>query len=59
MITGALLILTAEQAFAHAHLIAFPHQILAQTILVPCATLSGLVGLITLCWGYATERKSP
>ena len=57
-ITGAILILAAEQAFSHAHLIAFPHQIYAQTILIPCAAVVGFTGVVVLVWGFLTERKS-
>jgi hypothetical protein len=57
-ITGAILILAAEQAFSHAYLIGFPHQAYAQGILVPAAMLIGFVGVVVLFWGFLTERKS-
>ncbi|MBS0207160.1 MAG: hypothetical protein JSS49_30155 [Planctomycetes bacterium] len=56
-ITGAILILTAEQAFAHAHLIGFPHQIYAQSILIPSAAVIGFTGFVVLIWGFFSERK--
>lgn len=56
-LTGALLILTGEQAFAHAHLINFPHQIYAQSILIPFALVSIVIGLIYLVLGYFLDHK--
>jgi hypothetical protein len=57
-ITGAILILTAEQAFAHAHLVGFPHQIYVRGILLPCAAVLGAVGVMVLVWGLLSEWKS-
>ena len=56
-ITGAILILAAEQAFSHAYLIGFPHQAYAQTILVPCSIALLLTGIAVLIWGLFTDRK--
>ncbi|MFO1040695.1 MAG: hypothetical protein U0941_02865 [Planctomycetaceae bacterium] len=57
-ISGAILILTAELAFAHAHLIGFPHQIYARTILLPVSAVLALSGVGVLVWGFLTDRKS-
>ena len=57
-ITGAILILAAEQAFAHAHIVGFPHQIYVRSILVPVAAVLGFFGVILLFWGILSERKS-
>ncbi len=35
MLTGAMLLVGAEQAFAHAHLVQFPNHIEARTVLMP------------------------
>jgi hypothetical protein len=59
MITGAVLILAAEQAFAHAHQIGFPHQVFAREILLPASVALMLVGVGLLVWGVVRERKSP
>lgn len=56
-VTGALLILTGEQAFSHAYLIGFPHQIYVQTILIPFAAISTLTGIGFLIWGWLSDRK--
>lgn len=57
-ISGAILILTAELAFAHAHLIGFPHQVYARIILLPVSAALALVGVGVLVWGFLTDRKS-
>ena len=56
-VTGALLILAGEQAFSHAYLIGFPHQIYAQTILIPFAAISTLTGIGFLISGWLSDRK--
>jgi hypothetical protein len=58
MVTGAILILTAEQAFAHAHLIGFPHQVFARETLIPVSTVAGLLGVGLVLWGIISERGS-
>ena len=56
-LTGAILILAAEQAFSHAFLIGFPHQVYAQTILIPFAAVASLTGLGYLLFGYFRDQK--
>ncbi len=58
-VTGGILILAGEQAFAHALLIAFPHQAYAQSILLPFAALATLSGVVFLMFGVFLDRKSP
>ena len=57
MVTGAILIAAAEQAFAHAHLIGFPHGFFASEVLVPTSLVLLVAGLGFLSWGAITERK--
>lgn len=57
MVTGAILIAVAEQAFAHAYLIGFPHSVFAIQMLVPASLVLLLAGLGFLIWGTVTERK--
>jgi hypothetical protein len=57
MLTGAILIVAAEQAFSHAHLIGFPHGVFASQVLLPTSLVLALAGLAFLIWGVATERK--
>jgi hypothetical protein len=58
MLTGAILLLTAEQAFAHAHLIGFPHELFAREILYPASLILGSCGGAALVWGLLTDRSS-
>ena len=57
MLTGAILLLTAEQAFAHAHLVGFPDAAYVREVLIPTSLVLGLFGLGFLLWGILTERK--
>lgn len=56
-VTGAILILAGEQAFSHAFLISFPHQVYAQMILIPFAAVSTLTGFAFLIFGWLRERN--
>lgn len=56
-ITGAILILTAEQAFAHAYLVDFPNAAMAQDVLVPASYVLGALGVVFLIWGVFPDRK--
>ncbi|MEO8495589.1 MAG: hypothetical protein ABI614_11005 [Planctomycetota bacterium] len=57
MITGAILLLCAEQAFAHAYLIGFPYQDFASQVLIPGSLTLGLLGLAILIWGLVTDQR--
>lgn len=57
MITGAILLLAAEQAFSHAYLIGFPHQAFASEVLVPSSVVLGVLGLCFLLWSIIVERR--
>ncbi len=57
LVTGAILIAAAEQAFAHAHLIGFPHNVFASQVLLPASLVLGLAGLGFLIWGVVADRK--
>jgi hypothetical protein len=56
MITGGLLIAGAEQAFAHALSIRFPHDAFARQVLLPASAVLLTVGVVFLLWGLVTER---
>ncbi len=56
-VTGGILILAAEQAFAHAHSIGFPHGLFASQVLLPSSLVLLVVGLLFLVWGVIAERK--
>jgi len=57
MVTGAILIAAAEQAFAHAHSIGFPHAVFASQVLMPASVVLLAIGLVFLLWGVLVERK--
>ena len=57
LVTGAILIAGAEQAFSHAHLIGFPHGVFASQVLLPVSLVLAVAGLGFLTWGLITERK--
>lgn len=57
LVTGAILIAAAEQAFSHAHLIGFPHGVFASQVLLPVSLVLAVAGLSFLTWGIVTERK--
>jgi len=57
MVTGAIFIAAAEQAFSHAHLIGFPHAVFASQVLWPASLVLLVAGLGFLIWGVVTERK--
>jgi hypothetical protein len=57
LVAGAILILAAESAYAHAHLIGFPHQPAAREILLPSSIAALILGAGFVIWGAITERK--
>lgn len=57
LVAGAILVLTAESAFAHAHLIGFPYQPAAREILLPASVVSMILGTGFVIWGAISERK--
>gem|GEM_PF-1352224 len=58
-ITGAILILAAEQAFAHAHLVGFPMQSVASEVLVPSSMVLAVLGIVFLVWGLLADFRKP
>lgn len=55
-VTGAILLTAAEQSYAHACLVPFPHHESAVQIFVPASVVFLAVGLVFLVWGVLTER---
>jgi hypothetical protein len=56
-ITGAILLVGAEQAFAHAHLVSFPHEVLVRDILIPVSIALAVLGCGFLVWGAFSDRS--
>lgn len=59
MVTGALLIVAAEQAFSHMLLIRFPQDTFGRQVLYPTSAVLLVLGLVFLIWGLFTERSRP
>lgn len=58
LVSGSLLLLMAEQAFAHAQLAQFPNHETAARVLIPTALAGAIVGGLLFLWGLATETRS-
>lgn len=58
LLTGAILLLTAEQAYAHAQLIGFPNHESAAEVLVPASLILLILGSLLMVWGLATEARA-
>lgn len=59
IVAGAILILAAEQAFANALLVRFPHDTFANQVLLPASCALLLLGAGFLVWGVLTEPRKP
>jgi uncharacterized membrane protein len=61
MVAGAVLIMAAEQAFAHSLMVRFPNHLFAREVLLPSSAVLLALGLAFLVWGTLTEfqRRTP
>ena len=57
-LSGAILLLAAEQSYAHSHLIGFPSHDVASDVLIPAALLFLVLGALLMTWGLLTEGPS-
>lgn len=55
LVGGAIFLLTAEQAFAHAHLVGFPHHEHVNDVLVPVSAALACLGVLFVFWGTIAE----
>lgn len=58
LLTGAILLVGAEQAFAHSLLIQFPNQESASRILVPASLVMLTMGTLLMLWGLLSEVRT-
>jgi hypothetical protein len=58
MVSGALLLLAAEQAFAHSQLVQFPNHDDAARILIPASVVFLALGALLFVWGLLTEART-
>lgn len=56
MITGALLLLVAEQAFYHAHSVSFPHYQFVNEVLLPASQFLSVLGVGLIGFGLLYDR---
>lgn len=60
LLSGVVCLAAAEQAYAHAHLIQFPHHTAAAGVLVPASVVFLAVGVLLCLWSLLTEfRQTP
>ena len=58
VLSGAVLLLTAEQSYAHAHLIGFPHHDVAADVLIPAALVFLVLRSLMMTGGLLTEWRA-
>lgn len=58
LLTGAILLVGAEQAFAHSLLVQFPNQDAASRILVPASLVMLTTGTLLMLWGLLCEVRT-
>jgi hypothetical protein len=58
LVAGSVLVLAAEQAYAHAQLVQFPNHESASAVLVPGSLVLLVLGILLLIWGLLTEARS-
>jgi hypothetical protein len=58
LLSGALLLLAAEQAYAHANLVQFPNQDSAAQVLIPASVVFVVLGFILTAWGLLIEMRA-
>jgi hypothetical protein len=58
LLSGSILLLAAEQAFAHAKLVQFPNQVEAAQVLMPASLVFLVLGTLLMVWGLITEART-
>jgi hypothetical protein len=57
LLSGVILLVGAEHAYAHAQLIQFPNQDAASSVLIPASLVLLLLGSSLTIWGLLTECR--
>lgn len=57
LLSGTLMLLAAEQAFAHAQLVQFPNHQDASAVLIPASVVFLILGSILWIWGLLSEVR--
>lgn len=58
LLSGVILLVGAEHAYAHAQLVQFPNQDAASSVLIPASLILLLLGTCLTIWGLLTECRS-
>ena len=58
LLSGTILLLAAEQAFAHAQFVQFPNHEDASAVLIPASVVFLILGSILWIWGLLNEVRS-
>lgn len=58
ILSGAIFLVGAEQAFAHAMLVQFPNQSMASAVLIPASVVMLAMGGLLVLWGLWVEMKA-
>lgn len=58
LLCGTLLLMAAEQAYAHANLVQFPNQDSAARVLVPASVVFLALGILMTIWGLVVEARA-
>ena len=59
LIAGAILLLAAEQAYAHAQLVPFTNRDTALRVFIPAAIGLSIFGALLILWGLFTDGRTP
>ena len=57
LLSGTVLLLASEQAFAHAQLVQFPNHEEATAVLIPASAVFLILGSILVIWGLLSEVR--
>lgn len=58
ILSGAIFLVGAEQAFAHAMLVQFPNQSTASAVLIPASVVMLAMGGLLVLWGLWVEMRA-
>jgi hypothetical protein len=58
LLSGSVMLLAAEQAYAHSLLVMFPNHDRAASVLVPASLVLLAVGSLLVVWGLLTETRT-
>ena len=58
LLSGTVLLLVSEQAFAHAQLVQFPNHEEAAAVLIPASAVFLILGSILVIWGLLSEVRN-